>query len=117
MTVGDRIKYYRERSGLTQQELADMVGVKFPAISKYELGTVDNLPLKKIEALANALGVTGGVLLGWEEEPKEEQDDDRQKLHRLIDTASDDQLKIIELLLSLPTEQIEALAALLRAKR
>jgi transcriptional regulator with XRE-family HTH domain len=95
------------------EQLARLVGVQNSAINKYEKGVVTNIPIERVKKIASALEVSPRDLLGWEEE----QDDDRQKLHRLIDTASDDQLKIIELLLSLPTEQIEALAALLRAKR
>lgn len=66
MTIGDRIKYYRLTAGLTQQELADKIGVKLAAVSKYELGTVDNLPIARVERIADALGVTGGQIMGWE---------------------------------------------------
>ena len=67
MTIGERIKYYRLAAGLTQQELADKIGVKLAAVSKYELGTVDNLPISRVERIADALGVTGGQIMGWEE--------------------------------------------------
>ena len=113
MTTGDRIKYYRELRGLTMEQLARLVGVQNSAINKYEKGVVTNIPIERVKKIAGALEVSPRDLLGWEEE----QDDDRQKLHRLIDTASDEQLSVIETLLSLQTEQIEALAALLRAKR
>lgn len=67
MTIGERIKYYRLAAGLTQQELADKIGVKLAAVSKYELGTVDNLPISRVERIADALGITGGQIMGWEE--------------------------------------------------
>lgn len=39
-----RLRELREQKGLTQTELADIVGVTWSAISKYERGVVDNLP-------------------------------------------------------------------------
>ena len=66
MTIADRIKYYRNIRGLTQTELAARAGVQFSAISKYELGTVSNIPIDRIERLAEALDVTPGILIGYE---------------------------------------------------
>lgn len=68
MTIADRIKYYRNLRGLTQTELAQRAGVQFSAISKYELGTVSNIPIDRIGRLADALDVTPGILLGIEED-------------------------------------------------
>ncbi len=51
--VGKRIKYYREESKLTQQELGDRVGVTWEMISRYERGV--NEPYSRIEAIAKAL--------------------------------------------------------------
>lgn len=40
MNIGEQIKYYRKRSGITQQKLAELIGVQASAISKYEKGIV-----------------------------------------------------------------------------
>lgn len=126
MTVGERIKYLREQAGMTQPELAEKIGVKFPAISKYETGTVDNLPLKKIQALADALGVTGAQLLGWDAIPVtgyvyDEKDKQikakRMELHQMIDEAPEGQIKLLEILLKLSPQRLEALAILTAQSR
>ena len=126
MTVGERIKYLREQAGMTQQELAEKIGVRFPAISKYETGTVDNLPLKKIQALADALGVTGAQLLGWDAIPVtgyvyDEKDKQikakRMELHQMIDEAPEGQIKLLEILLKLSPQRLEALAILTAQSR
>lgn len=70
--VGRNIAAARKRAGFTQEELAARVGYKTKsAINKIELGIRD-LPQKKIAAFADALGVTPGHLMGWDEKPAEE---------------------------------------------
>ena len=55
--TGLTIKKLREKKGLTQTELADILGVSSKAISKWE--TAKGLPdISLIEALANALSVS-----------------------------------------------------------
>lgn len=61
--IGDRIKQLREKNGYTTVELGKIIGVYGTAISKYELGQVTNIPLKRIEALAKALGTTTEYLI------------------------------------------------------
>lgn len=64
MTIYQRIKYLRESSNMTQQELAEKVGFKTAsAVNKIELGLRD-INQTKILAFANALGVTPGELMG-----------------------------------------------------
>ena len=36
--VGNQIKFYREKRGLTQQDLADKLNVSRQAVSRYEKG-------------------------------------------------------------------------------
>ena len=55
--TGITIKNLREKKGLTQTELADILGVSSKAISKWE--TAKGLPdISLIEPLANALSVS-----------------------------------------------------------
>lgn len=69
--IGKNIADARKRRGLTQEELAARVGYKTKsAINKIELGIRD-LPQKKIAAFAQALEVTPGYLMGWEQEPED----------------------------------------------
>lgn len=59
--LGDVLAIARKARGLTQSELADMVGATQPTINRYEAG--DREPEREtIAALANALGVTEQLL-------------------------------------------------------
>lgn len=70
MTIYDRIKYLREKQGLSQQELAEKVGFKTAsAVNKIELGLRD-INQTKIKAFAKALNTTPGYLLGDDEDDK-----------------------------------------------
>lgn len=60
-----RIKKYRERKGLTQQELADAIGAKSRStISMYESGKREP-DLETLELIAKALDVTPGHITSW----------------------------------------------------
>lgn len=73
MTVGDRIRQVRQEQDVTQQELADYIGVSKQAVYKYENNIVTNIPTDKVDAIAKRLKVSPAYLMGWEEqaEPKE----------------------------------------------
>jgi len=51
--IGQQIRYYRKRNSLTQQQLADKLGVTWEMVSRYERGT--SSPIKKIDDIAKAL--------------------------------------------------------------
>ena len=63
MTTGDRIRKARLAAGLTQEQLAEKIGVKNAAIHKYEVGIVKNLKRETIAALAEALDVKPSWLM------------------------------------------------------
>lgn len=64
----ENIKKVRTEKGLSQLELALLVGYKdASSIAKIEAGQND-LPQSKIMDIANALGVPPGDLMGWNEE-------------------------------------------------
>lgn len=54
---------------MTQEELAEKVGLKKAAINKYESGVVVNIKRDMIGKLASALETTPTYLMGWEDEP------------------------------------------------
>ena len=71
MTLPEKIVYCRKRAGLSQEGLADLVGVSRQAVSKWELG--DASPdIGKLLALAKAFGVTTDWLLSEEDPAPEE---------------------------------------------
>jgi transcriptional regulator with XRE-family HTH domain len=59
--VGRKIKYYREESKLTQQQLADKIGVTWEMVSRYERGI--NEPYSRIKSIAKALNTNISELL------------------------------------------------------
>ncbi len=69
MTVGDRIRQARLEQDVTQQELADYIGVSKQAVYKYENNIVTNIPTDKVDAIAKRLRVSPAYLMGWEEQP------------------------------------------------
>lgn len=69
MTVGDRIRKVRLEQDVTQQELADYIGVSKQAVYKYENNIVTNIPTDKIDAISRRLRVSPAYLMGWEEQP------------------------------------------------
>lgn len=69
MTIGDRIKEKREQLGVTQTELGKSCGVTKQTIYKYENNIVTNIPLDKLNQIADYLGVSPAYLMGWESTP------------------------------------------------
>jgi len=57
--VGKRIRHRRWMVGMTQQQLADRVGIKFQQIQKYETG-MNRVSASRLWDIAAALGVTIG---------------------------------------------------------
>ena len=70
MTVGDRIRQVRQEQDVTQQELADYIGVSKQAVYKYENNIVTNIPTDNVDAIAKRLKVSPAYLMGWEEQPE-----------------------------------------------
>lgn len=63
--IGQRIKIFREMKEMTQSELAKELGLGRAAINKYENGSIENIPLKTIERMADVFGIAPQVLVGW----------------------------------------------------
>ncbi len=55
--VGKRIRHRRWMVGMTQQQLADKVGIKFQQIQKYETG-MNRVSASRLWDIADAVGVT-----------------------------------------------------------
>lgn len=70
MTLGETIQYYRRRAGLSQEALAEQVGVSRQAVSKWELDEATP-EVGKLKALAGAFGITTDQLLSGEKPPEQ----------------------------------------------
>ena len=65
MTIGEKIKYFRSRIGITQSKLAELSGIHPVSIRKYETNKM--IPqAAQIDRLAEALGVSSFALAGIE---------------------------------------------------
>ena len=61
LEFAQRLKRYRRERGLTQQELADRIGVSNKSVSRWESGSYPDVPT--LLSLARALDVTVDALL------------------------------------------------------
>lgn len=64
MGIGTKIRDFRLQKGLTQLELANLIGVTGQTISRYEKDQRD-VRQDMIKKIAKALDVTPGMLMGW----------------------------------------------------
>ncbi len=63
-----RIKKKRKELGYSYQELAKKTKMSKSTLQRYETGAIKNIPLDKLEVLANALDVSPIYLLGIKNE-------------------------------------------------
>lgn len=63
MPIGDKIRTLRKAKGLNQTELGDRLGVKTNAVSKWECGRVEDIPMSKVKAMAALFGVPISYLI------------------------------------------------------
>lgn len=65
MTIGEKIKYFRTRIGITQAKLAELSGIHPVSIRKYETNKM--IPQsQQIDRIAEALGVSSFAITGFE---------------------------------------------------
>lgn len=64
---GEKIRYLRQLTDMSQEELGRRVGVQRAAINKYEKGSVTNIPLSTIEKIARVFDVTPAYIVGWDD--------------------------------------------------
>jgi transcriptional regulator, XRE family len=74
-SVGARLKALRLDRGLTQDEVGQRVLVSKQTLYKYENDIVTNIPVDKIEMLAEVYNVTPAYIMGWEQSPAPASDD------------------------------------------
>ena len=68
-TPGERIKSRRTALGLTVEALAEQAGLSAATVYRYEAGDISHMRTDKLLPIANALNVSPGWLMGWEEAP------------------------------------------------
>ena len=63
MTIAEKIKNLRMSIGITQDELAKLLGVRTNSVMEWELGQIDSIPLSKIKAMAGLFCVNPSYLI------------------------------------------------------
>lgn len=66
MTMGERLLALRLQNNLTQTDVAEYIETNKQTIYKYEKDIIRNIPLDKLEKLANLFNVSAAYLVGWE---------------------------------------------------
>lgn len=67
MNIGDRIKKRRKEIGMSAEQLAKRIGKSPATVYRYENGDIRNVDSRALIPIADALGVSPGVLMGWTE--------------------------------------------------
>lgn len=63
MTIGDKIRTLRKAANLNQTELGERLGVKTNAVSKWECGRVEDIPMSKVKMMASLFDVPISYLI------------------------------------------------------
>ena len=96
MTMGQRIKDLRERKGLTQKQLAELLGYKSKSsVTHIEAGR--DIPRPMVAKLAELLDTTPAYIMGWEDERRAII---QNKIEHLSDKQIDALLKLLDSLVS-----------------
>lgn len=85
MTTGQKVKALRKEKGLTQEELAHMLGYKNKT-SVAHIETNRDIPIDMIAKIAHIFGTSPAYLMGWERNPKLV-----CELHHSLDMITDEQ--------------------------
>ncbi|SOB60504.1 Transcriptional regulator, XRE family [Pseudodesulfovibrio profundus] len=91
LKLGKRIREFRKENGLSQSQLAEMAGLNDKYLGEVERGS-NNISIKNLGQIAAALQVETFELLGGAHEYEIERKELVQKLHKIIESASDKDL-------------------------
>lgn len=89
--IGMRVRFFRRRKGLSQEQLAELVDISVPHMSHIETGNT-KLSLPVFVALANALDVRTDELL---HDPAPNHDSVMREMTALLDTCTPQQARCI----------------------
>lgn len=79
-----RIRKIRKLRNITQQELAESIGVSKSTISKYESGNITNIKIDTLNKIADVLGVSIAYLLDVDLPAYYIENEEDIKIHRKI---------------------------------
>lgn len=70
--VIERLHDSIQKSNLSYAELGKITGIAKSSIQRYATGQTRKIPLDSLEKIANAIGVSAAWIMGWEENPIED---------------------------------------------
>ncbi len=94
MEIKDLLKARRLEKDLTLDEVAHMVGVSAPTISRWESGDIANMRRDKIVKLAQALDMSPAVIMGWEN--KDAKNTENDTVDHMFSSLNSDESLLIE---------------------
>ena len=68
MAISERLKSLRLKSNKTLEEVGKLIGATKQTLYKYENGIITNIPIDKIERLADIYNVAPSFIMGWDVE-------------------------------------------------
>ena len=107
MRIADKIRTLRKLNEYTQTELGEKLGVKTNAVSKWECGRVEDIPMSKVKAMALLFDVPISYLIDEEIEQPTVSDG------LFLEDVSEEDIKTIKAYLEMPEDQRRALAKIL----
>lgn len=63
--ISARLAHIIEEKGVSLRELSEMTGITKSALHRYATGSVDKMPIDRMQKIALALNVDPGWLMGW----------------------------------------------------
>lgn len=99
--LGERLRALRLRAGLTQQDLADRVGISPPEISKYELAR-RTPSLESLASLADGLGLPLAEVMAIE--GPENASPELQRILRRLHGQPEETLELVGRLIDVVTQ-------------
>jgi len=75
LSIGQRVRHRRWLTGMTQQQLADAIGIRFQQIQKYESGA-NRISAARLWSIARAMGVPISFFYGGMDDVRGEGVDD-----------------------------------------
>jgi len=108
LDVGFLIKQNRLAKGMTQEELAEKVGVKKSAVAKWENGRVSEIKRSNLKMISDVLGINPNLLLGDEYT-------ETKKEPAMYDGLSENQKKLIEFAQTVPEDKAEMILKVMRS--
>jgi transcriptional regulator with XRE-family HTH domain len=89
--IGEKVRLLRKHAGMTQERLAELVGVSFQQIQKYENGST-KLNTDKLQQVASALKVPASVFFGEDTYEKSPLSDRERKLVQAFRVLGDEEI-------------------------